>query len=68
MVNKIEPNHQYQSFRPISKSQIRNKTGRKPRNKSAHKRAVGDKTKIDQSRRRRAISAYKARPNKKKKK
>ena len=46
---------------------IKNKNGRKPRKYSAHERAVDNKTKIEQSRRRRAISAYKARPNKKKK-
>ena len=45
---------------------IKNNTGRKPRKKSAHERAVDNKTKIDQSRRRRAISACKARPNQKK--
>ena len=46
---------------------IKNKTGRKPREKSARERAVDNKTKIEHSRRRRALSAYKARPNKKKK-
>ena len=44
---------------------IKNKTRRKPRKKSAHERAVDNKAKIEQSYRRRAISAYKARPNKK---
>ena len=47
---------------------IKNKTGRKPRRKSAHERAVDNKTKIAQSRRRRAVAACKPRPNKKKKK
>ena len=47
---------------------IKNKTGRKPRRKSAHERAVDNQTKIAQSRRRRVMSACKARPNKKKKK
>ena len=46
---------------------IKNKTGRKLRKKSAHERAVDNKAKIEHSRRQRALSASKARPNKKKK-
>ena len=47
---------------------IKNKTGRKPRKKSAHERAVDNKAKIENSRRRRTLKVYKARPNKKKQK
>ena len=46
---------------------IKNKTGRKPREKSAHERAVDHKAKNNKSRHRRALSVLKARPNKKKK-
>ena len=47
---------------------VKNKTGRKPRKKSAHERAVDNKAKIENSRRRRTLKVYKARPNKKKQK
>ena len=45
---------------------IKNKTGRKPRRKSARERAADFKAKKDKNRHLRALKVYKARPNKKK--
>ena len=45
---------------------IKNKTGRKPRKKSARERAADFKAKKDKNRHLRALKVYKARPNKKK--